>query len=93
MKATYRKTICTNIGQTCERCCHNPVIRRGDPGTALVVQWLGLCACTAEGAGSISGQGTKTLQAAKLKKKKEEATPRYVAKSCRKSCYEGVWQG
>ena len=28
-----------------------------------MVQWLGLCALTAEGVGSIPGQGTKILQA------------------------------
>ena len=28
-----------------------------------MVQWLGLCASTAEGTGSIPGQGTKKLQA------------------------------
>ena len=32
-------------------------------GTSLAVQWLGLCAFTAEGAGSIPGWGTKVLQA------------------------------
>ena len=30
-------------------------------GTSLVVQWLRLCASTAEGMGSIPGQGIKTL--------------------------------
>ena len=30
-------------------------------GNSLVVQWLGLCAITAKGAGSIPGQGTKIL--------------------------------
>ena len=29
---------------------------------SLVVQWLGLCAVTAEGLGSIPGQGTKIPQ-------------------------------
>ena len=32
-------------------------------GNSLAVQWLGLGAFTAEGAGSISGQGTKNPQA------------------------------
>ena len=32
-------------------------------GDFLVVQWLGLCIFTAEGVGSIPGQGTKILQA------------------------------
>ena len=31
-------------------------------GNSLVVQWLGLCAFTAEGPGSIPGQGTKIPQ-------------------------------
>ena len=38
-------------------------------GTFLVVQWLGLCTLTAEGPGSIPGQGTKILQAAQCDKK------------------------
>ena len=33
-------------------------------GNSLVVQWLGLCAFTAMGLGSIPGQGMKILQAA-----------------------------
>ena len=40
-----------------------------------MVQWLGLCAFTAEGMGSVPGQGTKILQAMQLaaaKKKKEK---------------------
>ena len=32
-------------------------------GNSLAVQWLGLCALTAEGLGSIPGRGTKTPQA------------------------------
>ena len=35
----------------------------GDLGSSLVVQWLGLCAFTALGPGSIPGQGTKIPQA------------------------------
>ena len=31
--------------------------------TSLAAQWLGLCASTAEGTGSIPGQGTKILHA------------------------------
>ena len=34
-------------------------------GTSLAVQWLGLCTSTAGGVGSIPGQGTKTLPAAR----------------------------
>ena len=37
-----------------------------------MIQWLGLCAFTAEGAGSIPGQGTKILQAVWCGKKKKE---------------------
>ena len=36
---------------------------------SLVTQWLGLGAFTAEGQGSIPGQGTKILQAANILKK------------------------
>ena len=32
-------------------------------GNSLAVQWLGLSAFTAEGLGSVPGQGTKILQA------------------------------
>ena len=32
-------------------------------GKSLAVQWVGFCALTAEGPGSIPGRGTKTLQA------------------------------
>ena len=35
----------------------------------MAVQWLGLCAFTAEGLGSIPGQGTKIPQAKKKEKK------------------------
>ena len=34
-------------------------------GTSLAVQWLGLCAFNAKGAGSIPGRGTNILQAKK----------------------------
>ena len=40
-------------------------------GTSPAVQWLGLGALTAEGAGSIPGQGTKIPQAVRPKKKKK----------------------
>ena len=40
------------------------------PGNSLVVQLLGLCAFTAEYAGSIPGQRIKILQATWPKKKK-----------------------
>ena len=37
-------------------------------GNSLVVQWLGHCALTAKGPGSIPGRGTKVPQAAPPKK-------------------------
>ena len=42
----------------------NPVILKMKTGNSLEVQWLGLHTFTAEGVGSIPGQGTKILQAA-----------------------------
>ena len=39
-----------------------------------MVQWLGLCASTAEGMGAIPGQATKILHAVWPKKKKVLAT-------------------
>ena len=41
-------------------------------GNSLVVQWLGLCAFTVKGVGSIPGRGTTILQAVWPKKKKKE---------------------
>ena len=43
-------------------------------GNSLAVQWLGLHAFTAEGPGSISGQGTKIPQAVQQGKKKKKFT-------------------
>ena len=62
------------IGDFQENCFHGKEqelnIRLGN---SLVVQWLGLCAFTAEGAGSIPGWGTKIPQATRcaVKKKKK----------------------
>ena len=39
---------------------------------SLVVQWLGLCAFTAKGPGSIPGGGTKILQATGLSQRKKK---------------------
>ena len=39
--------------------------------TSLVVQWLRLCASTAEGVGSIPGWGSSTCHVVRPKKKKE----------------------
>ena len=43
-------------------------------GTALVVQWLRLRASTAGGMGSIPGQGTKNLHAARHSQNKKQKT-------------------
>ena len=42
-----------------------------ESGNSLAVQWLGLSAFTAEGPGSIPGQGTSILQAARHSQKKK----------------------
>ena len=42
---------------------------------SLVVQWLGLCALTAKGLGSIPGQGTKNPQATHGTAKKNPPKP------------------
>ena len=49
-----------------------------------MVQWLRLCASTAEGMGLISGQGTKILHAAwhDQKQIKKECTQREKGKYC-----------
>ena len=41
--------------------------KRKARGTSLAVQWLGLCASTAGGTGSIPGQGTKKKKKGKGK--------------------------
>ena len=49
------------------------MIKTEASGTSLAVQWLGLSTSTAQGAGSIPGQGTKIPQAVwcgQIKKKK-----------------------
>ena len=38
----------------------------------IPIQWLGLCACTAGGTGSIPGQGTKTLHVRSTTKKRKK---------------------
>ena len=53
--------------QTAGEFCKNP--KQGNP---LVVQWLGLHALTAEGLGSIPGQGTQIPQAARLSQRKRK---------------------
>ena len=53
------------------------VISQSSVGTSLAVQWLGLCASTAGGTGSIPGQGTKIAHSAwrgqKKKRKKKKS--------------------
>ena len=56
-------------------------------GNSLAVQWLGLCALTAEGLGSIPGWGTKIPQAmwcgqkkAKKKKNGQKDLSRHLTK-------------
>ena len=47
-------------------------------GTSLVVQWLRLCASSAEGPGSSPGRGTKNPHAVLLRqKKKKSQTKKY----------------
>ena len=41
-------------------------------GNSLVVQWLGLCAFTAESLGSVPGWGTKIPQAVRCGQKKKK---------------------
>ena len=45
-------------------------ISQGVSGNFLAVQWLGMHAFTAEGTGSVPGQGTKILQAVQCGQKK-----------------------
>ena len=50
----------------------------GEMRNSLVVQWLGLCAFTAEGLGSIPGQGTKIPQATWHSQRIKKKNRRYV---------------
>ena len=49
-----------------------------DLGNSLAVQWLGLCAFTDKGPSSISGWGTKILQASGWGQKKKIKSPSIV---------------
>ena len=56
-----------------------------------MVQWLGLCAFTPKGLGSIPGQGTKILQAAqcgqnKKKRKRQMKDLNFFLPQCNFSC-------
>ena len=53
-----------------------------------MVQWLGLCASTAEGMGLIAGRETKILQAAQRGKKKKERKKEMVETKKRKKISE-----
>ena len=50
-------------------------------GMSLMVQWLGLCASTAGGVGSIPGQGTKILKAMQHGQKKKKTKPNQTKKT------------
>ena len=60
-----------------------------------MVQWLGLCASTAGGTGSIPGRGTKILNAYAMcavwpkKKKERERRERYIYKKFTKKKKKG----
>ena len=54
-------------------------------GNSLVVKWLGLCAFTAKGLGSIPGRGTKIPQATRrnLKRKKKCKNDPWLVSLCK----------
>ena len=63
-------------------------------GNSLVVQWLGLCAITAKGAGSIPGRGTKITPATQhsQKRNKNEIWEKISKYQCKvKSIWENKW--
>ena len=69
------------------------IIKR-ETGSSLAVQWLGLCAFTAEVLSSIPGRGTKILHASWCDKKKERdsRTPKKHAHSfCLLLLASGRW--
>ena len=58
-------------------------------GTSLAVQWLRFCTSTAEGVGSIPGQGSKILHVSQHgKKKKKMLQDVKVWQVCSKTCNE-----
>ena len=71
--------------------CKETMNRMKRQGTSLVGQWLRLRASTAGGTGSIPGQGTRTLRAARCgqkKKKNEKATYEMEKKNvCKPAMY------
>ena len=51
-------------------------------GNSLVVQWLGLCTCTAGGPGSVPGWGTKIPPAAQHSQKKKKKKNSFLCIYC-----------
>ena len=72
---------CTTRGHGCQPWKHWPFPhqdrqkKKSRAGISLAVQWLGLCASTAGGVGSIPGQGTKIPHAAERGQKKAVQVP------------------
>ena len=63
--------ICNTCYYLLQWSTHSSCIKNMCWGNTLVIQWLGLCAFTAEGPDSVPGLGTKISQDAKQKKKKK----------------------
>ena len=68
------------------------LVRKWGSGTSLAVQWLGPRACSAEGAGSVPGRGTKIPQAswcrppAPPKKKRKRGSEGSQGRKSRRLC-------
>ena len=61
-------------------------------GNSLVVQWLGLCAFTVEGPGSVPGQGNKILQATQCgQKQKQNKTKTHIRKHIPCQSFKWIW--
>ena len=52
------------LGEVCKSSNYSCWLNDLSAGVSLVIQWLGLCAFTAEGTGLIPGQVTKILRSA-----------------------------
>ena len=63
---------CTNFPRGIIIAIPGPGLKILSTGTSLVVQWLGLCASTAEGMASIPGLGTKIPHAVRCSRKKKK---------------------